>query len=315
MNAGRDREGSRGRGVAGRAGGCVWREEGRGAHLGVRGGGGVEDALVHRAGLELREGTSGGFRECQRRSIDPRGAPARGGVSRGRGARRAIARRGFESRRTIARRTRTRAPRAARAPRVGSRAPSRAASRGFRASPARPGRARLGTSGVGRSGRTVTSTWYPTRTSVTNARRSRAGARPAATIARVRGGSSGGRIGRQAPPGNLNRGAGDSLEERGSPTAASRRTVEIDRVRCRAFDEAPSLRVAPRRARRMCRARSSTRAIKNPRAPGTNSLLSSSTTAAIATRAAHFTCCQGSSDSATKRATKLTRSRSKNSNM
>ena len=70
----------------------------------------------------------------------------------------------------------------------------------------------------------------------------------------------------QALSGNLNEsGAGDSLEERGSPAAASRRTVEIDRVRCRAFDEAPSLRVAPRRARRMCRSRSSTRAIK-PRA-------------------------------------------------
>ena len=265
MNAGRDREGSRGRGVAGRAGGCVWREEGRGAHLGVRGGGGVEDALVHRAGLELREGTSGGFRDCQRRSIDPRGAPARrGGVSGTARASRDRAARVRIASRDRAEDADARAARRARSARGIARA-LRAASRGFRASPPRPGRARLGTSGVGRSGRTVTSTWYPTRTSVTNARRSRAGARPAATIARVRGGSSGGRIGRQAPPGNLNRGAGDSLEERGSPTAASRRTVEIDRVRCRAFDEAPSLRVAPRRARRMCRARSSTRAIK-PRA-------------------------------------------------
>ena len=198
-----------------------------------------------------------------RRPNDPRGAPARGG-SRGRGARRAIARRGFELRCTIARWTRTRARRASRALRAWDRArPSRRVARVWRTPP--PARmCKIGDERVGAVGTHRDFDLVPDE-DLGHERQ-----------AFARGGETGDdhrsrsrrilRRSGQALPGNLNEsGAGDSLEERGSPAAASRRTVEIDRVRCRAFDEAPSLRVAPRRARRMCRSRSSTRAIK-PRA-------------------------------------------------
>ena len=196
--------------------------------------------------------TSGGSPWTCRSPI--RGEHRRAGSRRG--ARRAIARRGFELRCTIARWTRTRAPRVARAPRVGSGAPFASVRRGL-APPS--GRDRHDHGQRVAVERTVKAIRFPTRTSY---ERHGVRARSCETGDQRRGFDP-----RQSGSGasTTESDASNSLEERGSPAAASRRTVEIDRVRCRAFDEAPSLRVAPRRARRMCRSRSSTRAIK-PRA-------------------------------------------------
>ena len=262
MNAGRDREGSRGRGVAGRAEREAFGGRGFRARTSASEGAAVWKTPSYTApDLSCARGRRADFGTV-RRPNDPRGAPARGG-SRGRGARRAIARRGFELRCTIARWTRTRAPRVARAPRVGSGAPFASS----RESVAHPPPARMCKIGDERVGAVGTHRDFDLVPDEDLGHERQAFARGGETSDDHRSRSR--RILRrsgQALPGNLNEsGAGDSLEERGSPAAASRRTVEIDRVRCRAFDEAPSLRVAPRRARRMCRSRSSTRAIK-PRA-------------------------------------------------